>query len=462
MTQPQTTPEPPLAGVRQVLTMSFPIILGSLSFVIMEFGDKWMVAKVSTEAFAAIGSASIWSFTVATLFVGIIGCVSTFVAQCYGKEDFRGCAVYTWQAIYLALPLGLVALLMLPLSEPLFRSMQHSESLTALEVSYFRIRLLSYIAIGWTTALSGFFQAVNRAWIPMLTTFFGIGLNIFLNWLWIYGNWGFPRLELAGAAWATVTSMYTVLIVMQAIYLLPWFDQRYHTRRAWRFSLPRTRELVRIGLPGGLTHFLDIAVWGIFTSYVIGWFGEVPLAANTAAMVFLHLCFMPAVGLNQGIAAIVGQWIGAGDIARAKARTWTAIKLAMAYMVPTGITLAIFGSQLVSLFSDQPEVIRLGHKLLILAAIFQAFDAVNITCMGALRGAGDTRFMMWVMFFGSYVAFLPMALVLAFVVSMGAFGAWLGATIYISGLSFVLFRRFNSERWRHINIFSEADTPAAT
>ncbi len=459
MTVEHPIDEPRWAGVRQVLVMSMPIVLGMASYAVMEFFDKWMVAQVSTEAFAAIGSAAIWSYTLATLFLGIIGCVSTFAAQSLGKGDFRHCANYAWQGIHLSIPLGLLAVVLIPLSGPLFRIMGHEPGVTAQELVYFRIRLIGYFAIGWTTALAAFFQAVNRSWVTLVTSTLGIGLNILLNYLLIFGHGGFPRLGIAGAATATVASQYIQLVLLHAVFLSRPFHRIYNTRHTWRFNYHRAKELITIGIPAGMSSFLDIAMWSLFTSFLVGHFGTVALAANNAAMVFLHICFMPAVGLHQGIAAIVGQWVGAGDIPRAKARTRTAIKLAMAYMVPTGIILAVFGGKLIAWgFSQDPEVIRMGHRLLILAAIFQAFDAVNIVGFGALRGVGDTRWMMFAMFIGAYLVFLPLALLLAFCFHGGAVGAWIGATIYIIGLSFVIYRRFMGERWRHINIFSETTT----
>ena len=454
--------EPRWTGTRQILIMSAPIVLGMISHAVMEFFDKWMVAQVSTEAFAAVGSAGIWSYTLATLFLGVIGCVGTFVAQSFGKGNLQHCAHYAWQGIHLSLPLGILAVAMIPLSRPLFDLMGHDPGVTEQELVYFRIRLIGYFALGWSTALAAFFQAVNRSWIPMLTSTTGILLNILLNYLLIFGHGGFPRLGIAGAAIATVTSQCVQVILLHGVFIASPFHRAYNTRHTWRLDYHRAKELVTIGVPAGMGSFLDIAMWSIFTSFLVGRFGTVSLAAHNAAMVFLHICFMPALGLHQGIAAIVGQWIGAGDIPRAKARTVTAIKLAMAHMVPSGLLLGVFGGKLIAWgFSDDPNVIRMGHQLLILAAIFQAFDAVNIIGLGALRGAGDTRWTMFAMFFGAYIIFLPLAIFVACVLGLGAVGAWIGATIYIIGLSFVIYRRFMGERWRHINIFSESQPTQA-
>ena len=132
------------------------------------------------------------------------------------------------------------------------------------------------------------------------------------------------------------------------------------------------------------------------------------------------------------------------------------MRLAMGYMFIMGLVMGFFGESLMSqVFSKDPEVIQLGRLLLICAAVFQTFDAINIVASGALRGAGDTRWMAAASIIAAYGVFLPVAYVFAYPGGMGAFGAWIGASVYIIGLSGVLFWRFSGERWREINIFSE-------
>ncbi len=444
------------SGVREVMNMSWPIVLGSLSFTIMEFTDKWMVSKLGTVPLAAVGSSSLWSYTLSTIILGIVGCVSTFAAQSLGRGEKENCARYAWQGLYLGLFAGLLALALWPVAAALFRSMGHSSEATGLEIGFFKIRLLGYLPMAWGTALAAFFQAINRPRVPMYAAIAGTALNALLNYLLIFGIWGFPQLGVNGSATATVFSQYFQAVLLHLVFIYAPSLKELGTRRAFRFDLARFKELVRVGLPSGAGMFLDIFNWGIFTSYVVGHFGDVSLAAHNIAISFMHISFMPAVAVNQGIAAIVGQWIGKGNVPRAKSRTYTAIKICVFYMAGMGLIFGVFGESLIrNIFSADPGVVDLGHKLLVLAAFFQAFDAINITCIGALRGAGDTRWMMIAMFIGAYTFFLPLAYTLSFPLGGAAYGAWIGATIYICAVSGVLFWRFWSERWRHINIFSE-------
>lgn len=443
-------------GFREVMVMSGPIILGSLSYTVMEFADRMMVSWVDTDAIAAVGSATIWSYTLCTLFLGTVTCLSTFVGQSIGRGQPGQSGVYAWQALYIGLGAGLLALLLWPATPFLFGLMGHGENVTRLEVEYFTIRLWGYMPMAWSAAFVAFFMAINRSTITMWVALAVNLINLGLNYVLIFGHFGFPAMGVAGAAWGTVIAQVVHAAVFFVLFLAPKFHAQYNTRGAWRFDARRCREVLRIGLPSGLTFLMDVANWGIFVSFIVGYFGAVQLAANNIAISFMSLSFMPAIAINQGIAPIVGKWIGRKDYARARARAFTALRITVAYMTVMGLVFAFFGDRFIAVLFQQPEdVVALGHRLLIIAAVFQAFDAVNIVLMGALRGAGDTRWMMWVMFIGAYPIFLPAAYLLAIVYGMEAFGAWLGAAAYVVVLSGVYLMRFRGEKWRQVNIFSD-------
>lgn len=445
------------AGAREVMGMAGPIAMGTMSFVAMDFADKFMVATLGTEELAAIGSAGLWSYLAAAIIIGIVGCISTFVGQSIGRGDARSAGAYAWQGFYISLLAGIGALIAWPLAGPVFGAMGHEPRTTELEVVYFQIRLLGYFPLAWGTALATFFQGVNRPYVQMNVMIAGNFLNIFLNYVLIYGNFGAPELGMAGAAWGTVIAQFAQAAALHFIFFLPSFDGPYATRSSWRFDLRRFRELVRIGAPSGVHMLLEVATWGVFISFIVGGYGTAQLAANNAALSFMHLSFMPAMALNQAIAPIVGQWIGRGDVARAKARTYTAVKIAVVYMLLMGIVFAVIGDRMIArFFSDDPAIILLGWQLLVCAAVFQGFDGMNIVCAGALRGVGDTRWVMFATMVGAYPVFLPIATAMAYY-GGGALGAWIGATVYISGLSMAMLWRFHAERWRSISIF---DVPA--
>ncbi len=460
--------------------MAAPIAFGQLSYVLMQFVDQVMVSRLSTAALAAVGPAGLWFFIFSTFFLGISGCVSTFAAQSLGRGEKEQGARYAWQGVYIGLFGGVFGMAIWPFADELFGVMGHSPEVTLLEVQYFRIRMAGFVFLCWQASLTSFFQAVNRPGVPMYSAWISNVVNVVLNYVLIFGKFGFPRLEVAGAAWATVFAMGVQVAVLQGVFLSKAIDREFETRSRYALDWVKVRELVRIGWPAGLSFFLDVFNWGVFTSFLVGRCGEMQMAAHNVAINFMHIAFMPAVGLNHAIAPIVGQWIGRKDIATAKSRTYTGIRMAMVYMTAVGLCFAIFAKPLTrAFFSTDPQVVDVAAVLLILAALFQAFDAINIVVLGALRGAGDTRWVMWALVIGAYAFFLPTATFLSMDViplsripgfpagwdipGMGwqAKGAWLGATVYTIALSGVLFGRFYSERWRDIRIF-EKDRLAET
>lgn len=444
-------------GLREVTQMAWPIMLGAISFTVMDFVDKVFVSRLGEDNLAAIGSAGIWSYTLGVFFLGIAGCVSTFAAQSMGRGAKENCSRYTWQGIYLSFASGFVALGLWPLADGLFDLMHHSPEVTELEVIYFRVRLLGYVFIAWQAALAAFFQAISRPIVPMYVSLIANAMNVFLDWLFIFPHGPLlPGWGIGGAGLATVISLALQVALLQMVFHSRRIDKEFSTRRSLRFDLVKFKELLRIGWPAGVSSFLDVASWSIFTSFLVGRFATFQLAAHTAAISVMHLSFLPALALNFAITAIVGQWIGRGNIAVAKARTYTAVKICVIYMVTVGVIIALFGEALMSVFSSDPKIIELGHILLILAAIFAGFDAVSIVISGALRGAGDTRWIMWALFIGSYFVLLPLAYLFSFPLGLEAKGAWIGATIYVILLSGVELMRFRGEKWRNIKIFDEA------
>ena len=442
-------------GLREVVQMAWPIMLGAMSFVLMDFVDKIFVSRLGVENLAAVGSAGIWAYTLGVFFVGIAGCVSTFSAQSLGRGQKKNCARYAWQGIYISILAGSSVVLILPISRPLFGAMGHTPEVVDLELTYFRIRIFGFAFVAWQAGLAAFFQSVKRPIIPMYTTLVGNICNIVLDYIFIFGAFGFPAMGIAGAAVATVLSMFIQTALLQMIFMGDRMNEEYGTRRTWRFDMVKARDLFAIGWPSGVSGFLDVAGWSIFTSFIVGGFGTVQLAAHTAAISYMHLMFLPAMALSMAVTPIVGQWIGRGEIAVAKSRAYTSTRLAMVIMVVVGTSLAIFGTPLMRVFSADPEVVGLGSTLLILAAVFAGFDAITIVLAGALRGAGDTRWMMYALTIGSYCVSLPLAWTFSGPLGLQARGAWYGVTIYIILLSGAFLWRFHREAWRDIKIFSE-------
>jgi MATE family, multidrug efflux pump len=467
-----SAPEPPLlaqipkdAGaweeLGEVLWLSLPIIISMLSYTLMSFADALMLSRHSKPELAAVTAAAPFFFTFCTLMMGTLSITNTFVSQSVGRGRKQDGPVYVWQALYLAAMWSAVVFCFIPLVPSVFRIVGHAAHLQVHQVTYAQLIMLRMPAVGVFCAVSAFYQATKRPIVPMYTALISNAFNVLANYALIFGKFGFPEMGIKGAAIATVIATFLDAGLLLMMFLGPGAHKEYGTRSAWRVKASQMWQLLRSGVPSGFTWFLENMAWLFFVWVIIGRkFGEDAMAANGAAIQVLHLSFMPVVGLNIGIQAIVARHIGMKDYAGAKRRTYRAIGLALCYMVVMGGMFFLFRRVLIQLFVD-PDLpaagarrfIEMGCVMLIYGAIFQAFDATVIVCYGALKGAGDTFFCMWTTVICSWCIFMPCSWALSRLTNMGVGGAWFGLTVYIAALAAVYLWRLSSDAWRKIDIF---------
>ncbi len=439
--------------------MGAPIIAAMSSSTIMQFVDFYMVAQWGRDETAAIYPAGIAVFTATSFLMGLARCTNTFVAQSFGRGQHRDCGAYAWQGLYIAALAVLVALVFRPLAPALFRLMGHEPGLQVLEVTYFRIVILTIGLVTANVTIASFFQAISSPVVPMVVTFIANAVNVGLNYVLIFGKLGLPALGLRGAALATVLSSVLQTGILLAVFLNRSPAAQFGTRAGWRWSWFRTRQLLRIGLPAGLSFFLDIACWAVFIGFVVGRFGVEQLASSNVASQITHLSFLPALGMGAATTALVGQYIGRGDLPGARLRASVALKITAGYMCAMGVLFFTFRRQLIGLFRPEEAIITLGSQILILAAFFQVFDGVGIIMRGALQGAGDTKWPAVVTVCYAWLFFLPSSYLLAYVLGYRALGAWFAATLYVVLYGLTMRWRFAGGRWERIDIFSRSDEP---
>ena len=462
--QPMRLPDH-LAGawrdLGEVLAISFPIIVAMASHTAMGSVDTWLLSGYGPNELASVGAAGSVVFTFIAFVFGTANCNSAFVSQSMGRGQLADCARYTWQGFYFAL---IVQVLAVPvaLSAPLiFGAFGHEADLQGLEGTYFRIRLAHVAGTAAYASLTSFFQGIGRPVVPMVAALIANLLNALMDCLLIYGMWGFPELGIAGAGLATVVASYLQVALLLFVFLRRPTHERFGSRHTWRFDLARFRQLMRIGSPAGLSFMLHVASWAVFTNVLIGRLGRNILAANNVTHAICGLSFMPALGLNKGVTVLVGQYIGRKDIPAAKRRAYVGIALAMLYMFPMGLLFVVFRRPIMSFFSNEPEIVHAGGRMLILAAVFQAFDALGLVSHGALRGAGDTRFPAVIDIAAGWFLLLPLGYVLTFPLRLGYVGAWSAAAIEIAIVGVIFFWRFVGEAWRKIDIFAGTEPTQA-
>lgn len=445
---------PSQTGLREILRLALPIVASMASATVASFVDTWMVALRGTTEVAAAMPAGVTAYTLTALPFGITQCVSTFTAQALGRGSPEEGAAFAWQGLYLSLVAGIAYLVLWPVAPTFFSLFGHEPEVVVLEVEYFHVRLWGIglsVAVG---ALNGFFYGIHRPVVSLVAMVVGNVANIVLCYMFVFGKLGAPALGLSGAALAFVLSFVVQFIVLFGAFLSPACHSEFSTRSAWRLVWSRLRQLLRIGWPAGVQQAIDVLSWGVLIILMVGRFGKEQLAASNIAIQYMIVSFMPGLGLAQALTALVGRYIGEENPTVAEQRVYEGLFLAIAYMALMGMVYFFFPVPLLSVFTTDPTVIRMGSTILLCAAVFQVFDAMNVTFAGALRGAGDTHGVAWITVALLVIVFAPLSLGTVAFTNLQSVGPWLAGTAYTVCLGLALWWRFARGQWQGIDIFA--------
>ncbi|NQV31213.1 MAG: MATE family efflux transporter [Phycisphaeraceae bacterium] len=456
----QNTGEQDETSFRFMLKIGGPMVVATISYTLMQFVDRLMVAHYSQEALAAVLPASIISFVPSSFLLGVMTTVNTFVSQSFGRRAYRDCAHYAWQSLYLGMVYSCITFAILwPLAGRLFVLMDQPAEIVPLEVTYLRIMLIGQFVVVSIWSTNQFFMGIHQAKITMITALVSQCVNVLANYVLIFGKWGFPEMGIAGAAWGTVIGAVVNAMTRVVWFLSPSIHKTFHSRTSFRFDVPKILDLVKIGAPAGFALMVNTAFIGAILFSLIGRFGTAAQAATSAVYSCMTLSFMPVVGIGIALTATVGKSIGRNRKDIATKQTSLCLRLSMGYMGLVGLVFFLFRHAIISVWGLTPEAAILGAKIMICAAIFQVFDAAVITYNGALRGAGDT---LWLGLVTTVGAFLVLGcggwLIVVLMPQWNAIGPWVAYTLHVILVGVTNRWRFKSNHWHDIDLFKRQST----
>ncbi len=438
-----------------MLKLAAPMVVTTISFTIMQFVDRFMVSRLGTDALAAILPAGFVSFLPGGFAIGAITSLNTFVSQSLGRGEKEDCSNYFWQAVYMGLVYFLaVVAIMWPMAPWIFKMMGHSSTVVVLEVIYLRIMLYAHIlaVINWSS--NQFFMGIHRPIITMCASLCGQVVNVAANYVLIFGKLGFPAMGIAGAGWGTFIGIGVGAGINTAVFLSSKINATFKSRRTLNIDFGKMYDLLKVGLPAGFGLMVNVAFWGVILFGLVGKFGTEALAATSAVLSYTSLSVMPVVGMSTALTAAVGKTIGRGRKDIAIKQTRVCLKVGLVYMGLIGICFFVFRSALMTFWSSDAKVTEVGVKILICAAIYQAFYAARTIYSGSLRGAGDTIWLAMVSAVGAILILgLGGWLIARFFPSFGALGPWSAATVSIIAVGLANRWRFKSKRWMDIDLF---------
>ncbi len=448
-------------GYREALQVAWPLIISTGSFTLMQFVDRMFLAWHSSTSIQAALPAGILSFTLACGFMALAGYANTFVAQYHGAGDKEGCSRSTAQGVWLALLSFPLLLLLIPVGDWILRLSAHPPEVLREELTYFRILMAGSISIPLNAAISSFFTGRGDTRTNMVAGLVGNVVNIVLDYAWIFGHFGFPALGIAGAAYATIVAGFVSPLILFALYFGKTLRRTYNTVATFRFERELFMRLIRFGLPSGIQLFLDVSSFSVFVLFT-GRMGELALAVSNMAFSINMVAFMPLIGISIAASTLVGQYQGRRDAATAEKAGWTCFKIGVLYMTFVAITYLALPRFYFGLFMNRAEggltmddVMPLGRYLLAMMAAWGILDAANLIVSGALKGAGDSRFVMLYSSIGAWCVLVPVQWAMVRWFNAGILASWAWLTIYIMLLSSGFLLRFRSGAWKSIEVIEQ-------
>ena len=443
--------------LKRLLIIAVPMVISQASDTIMLFVDRLFLSRLGEEYLAASMSGGLSQFMVSSFFFGTIGYVTAVVAQYYGSGRREKCAEATFQAAVLSVISYPIILAGAPLIRMFFTGIGQTPLQAELAYTYFHTLIFGSIILLLRSAIAGFFIGIGRTKVVMIANAAGMLVNIPVNYILIYGKLGFPALGLKGAAIGTICGNVVIFIILIIFYFRSKNREEFYTHKALRFNSEIFRTLIKYGIPAGIEMFLNVAAFNLFVQ-TMHTYGTDVAAAVTIAFNWDIVSFLPMLGVGHAVTSLVGQCVGAEDIAEARKVAFTGLKTAWVYSFTMVVIFVLFAKFLVGIFlpdinSTGADVGRLAVILLRLASIYILADSAQIVFVGALRGAGDTR---WVMAASVTLhwLFAAAAIYLIRFLNVNPVTAWIVFIGFIVLLGIVMFLRFLSGKWENIKMIA--------
>ncbi|NNE32900.1 MAG: MATE family efflux transporter [Winogradskyella sp.] len=434
------------------LKLASPVILGMLGHTFVSFIDNIMVGQLGAAELAAVSLGNSFIFIAMSLGIGFSTAITPLVAEADTEENFtKGKSVFK-HGFFLCTVLGILLFLVLLLAKPLMFVMDQPEEVVDLAIPYLDLVAFSLVPLIVFQAFKQFSDGLSLTKYPMYATIVANILNVIINYILIFGKFGFPEMGIVGAAVGTLVSRFVML------FYLWWLLSKRERSKAFvtnikffKLSKQPIRKLMNLGMPSAMQMFFEVA---IFTAaiWLSGTLGANPQAANQIALNLSSMTFMVAMGLSVAAMIRVGNQKGLKDFKALKRIAESIFLVGFIFAVIFAVFFVIFHTALPDLYVDlddpenavdTAEVVKIASTLLLAAAVFQISDSLQVIVLGALRGLQDVKIPTIITFISYWVIGFPVSYFLGKAESYGSLGIWLGLLAGLSAAAILLYFRFN-------------------
>ncbi|MGJ3242652.1 MAG: MATE family efflux transporter [Opitutales bacterium] len=414
--------------IRPTLKLALPMIIGQVGIHLIVVIDTAMIGRVGVVELAAAAFANNFVGPFMMFGFGLVSACSVLVAQAFGRSDAAGART----VVYLGLLL--IGLYSVGLGVSMYGIKEAAHWLNqppeVLEACWDYLILINWSNVPMLlfSCLKAYSEALNRPWYPLPFLGLALVLNVFFNWLLIFGNGGFPALGLEGAGWATLLSR---LIALGALSVaMSRFGPFYLRWRpaSFRTDFRKVKTYLKLGVPTGFQILFEVTAFNL-TTIMMGWVGTLTLAAHAIALNYAALTFMVPLALSFAVSIRVGQAAGQGDREKIRNIGKASTAVTVLFMGLAGLCFVVFRHQLPWLMlspgqEDVAAVIALASVFLVVGAVFQIVDGLQVVMIGALRGLQDVTIPTISVFVVYWLICLPVGYLLGFPLGLGGLGIW--------------------------------------
>jgi len=423
--------------------LAVPVIIGQLGLIMMGVVDSLMVGELGPDYLAAAALANHVVILILIIGLGVSMAVTQLVAISIGAEKHDEAQLLFKQSLVVNSVFGIVMTILIVIASELIQYLNQPPLVVKYASSYTKILSISIIPWMIYQSYKQFIEGLSITHPPMVVTIIANLLNAFVNWILIFGNLGFPKLELDGAGMATSASRIFMVIVL-IIYVnrskrFKGFDVSLKVRK---YNPIIIKKILRLGLPSGFQYFFEVGAFS-YAVVMVGWLGAKSLAAHQIAINLASISFMAVTGISAAGGIRVGNAVGKGDIKETRRAGFATLILGVSIMFCAGLIFIIFRNDLPKLYISDHEVIMIASSLLVIASIFQIFDGTQAVGIGILRGLTDVKMPTIITFISYWIISLPIGYILGFTFELGVQGVWIGLLIGLASSALMLTLRFN-------------------
>ncbi len=427
----------------KTFSLAYPVMLSQLGQVMVGVADSMMVGRLGPEPLAAAALANSIFFVVLMFGIGISMAITPLVAAADGNQRHKRIARLLNHGFVINNSAGLILFMVIILFSPSLYYMNQPEEVIRLAIPYLAIITFSLIPFMFFQTFKQFAEGMSQTKQAMIITIGCNLVNVFLNWVLIYGKLGFPAMGLNGAGWATLISRILMAIVM-VFYV--WNSKRYQPYKLSfgfkKLSFPMISKMLKIGIPTGFQFIFEVGAFST-AAIMMGWIGVNALASHQIAINLASISYMMASGLSAAAMVRVGNQLGKKDIVALREAGFTVFGMVSIFMAFTALIFILFRNFLPTLYIDDAEVVQMSASLLVIAALFQLSDGIQVVGLGALRGMADVKIPTLVTLVAYWVIGLPLGYVLAFHFNLQEKGIWYGLLTGLTVTGIMLLYRFH-------------------